>query len=360
MILGIEVNALARTQYTGVENYVFELISEMKKLPLRDSERVFLYSSEVIAGLGDLPTGWEWKILKLPLIKKGWTHLRLSFELLVNPPDIFFSPAHEIPLGALRTTIVNTIHDIAFVHVPEVYTFFVRLRQRLAIWWAVRVADKILCVSETTCDDLVSVYKVPVNRIRITRLGMRRIGIESNVRLPHYLLTIGRVETKKNIEFLIDVFDAYCALHPKSDLMLKIAGKPGDGADRIMERIKGSEFKDRIEVLGYVEDMNDLLSGAWAYTFPSSYEGFGLPALEAMDAGVPVIASDIPALREVCADSAIFASPTDADAWIDALEAMTDDQRALLIRKGYERIKFFSWEKTAQKTWKAIRDVCKI
>lgn len=359
MILGIDVNALARDQYTGVENYVFELISEMKKQPLREGERVFLYSSKVVSSLGDLPAGWEWKILTLPVIKKGWTHLRLSFELLVNPPDIFFSPAHEIPLGALRTTIVNTIHDIAFVHVPEVYTFLVRLRQRLAIWWAVRVADKILCVSETTRNDLVNFYKVPIDRMRVTRLGMRRIGVEPNVKKPHYLLAVGRVETKKNIEFLIDFFDEYCALRPESDLRLKIAGKPGTGSDRIVERIQRSKFKDRIEILGYVDGMADLLSGAWVYVFPSTYEGFGLPALEAMDAGVPVIASDIPALREVCKDSAMFASPTDAEAWIDALEAMTDDNRALLIKKGKERVQAFSWEKTAQKTWKAIRDICK-
>ena len=115
---GIDVNALARERYTGTERYVLELMHEMMRVPLEADERVWLYSSRRVEALGELPQGWEWRILKWP--GKGWTHIRLSWELLRRPPSVFFSPAHEIPLLHRRAKIVNTVHDIAFEIVPEV------------------------------------------------------------------------------------------------------------------------------------------------------------------------------------------------------------------------------------------------
>ncbi|MBU4315434.1 glycosyltransferase family 4 protein [Patescibacteria group bacterium] len=357
---GIDVNALARTQYTGVERYVFELITELIKKPLYKDERVFLYSSKVIKELGQLPYGWEWKILKLPIIPKGWTHLRLSLELLLNPPSVFFSPAHEIPLFSRRTKIVNTIHDIAFVHVPEVYTFCAQVRQHWAVKRSMKRSAHILAVSQTTKDDLLNQYSIDPVKITVTRLGVRLSDQKTVQKTKNHFFALGRVEKKKNIAFLIEVFEKFLEKNPGKDVKLVLGGKMGDGSNSICQRIEGSPAKNNIVILGYVSDerMRDLMAESIAYVFPSSYEGFGLPALEAMSHCAPVIASDIPALREVCDKAALFASPTDHQEWLDALDKVSNqDLRNELIRRGKERIKDFSWTDTAQKTLKVLRNV---
>ncbi len=372
MIYGIDVNALTRPNYTGVERYVFELISEMMKKPLKEGERVFLYTSNIVDDLGELPEGWEWKVLKLSILSKGWTHMRLSWELLVRPPDVFFSPAHEIPLGSWRTKIVNTIHDIAFVHVPEVYTFFNRFRQKWAVRRAAQKADQILTVSETTKADLEKFYKIRSDRMTVTRLGVRpnkfrvrprdvdEILQKYHLKAQKYLLTIGRVEKKKGIGFLLQVFEKYIEKHPESDLHLVLGGKMGNGQEEIENQIKSSKAKDRAHVLGFVpeEDLAALMHGSLAYVFPSTYEGFGIPALEAMAAGTPVIASDVPALREVCGDAALIRSTQDIHAWVDAMEQVRGSEiRSNLIEKGNQRVQEFTWQSTAQKTWEVLRDL---
>ncbi|MBT3230898.1 glycosyltransferase family 4 protein [Candidatus Uhrbacteria bacterium] len=370
MIYGIDVNALTRPNRTGVERYVYELITEMMKAPLMEGERVFLYASAKVDELGVLPAGWEWRIIKLPILTKGWTHLRLSYELLATKPDVFFSPAHEIPLFAGRIKIVNTIHDIAFVHVPKVYTFFNRMRQRWAVARSVKKSDKILTVSETTRDDLGKFYQVQVDRMIVTRLGIRpedfRVRDEQidqtlkkyNLKAQNYLITVGRVEKKKGISFLIDVFEKFRQYHPDSDLNLVLAGKMGNGQEDIINNIESSKFKDQIHVLGFVpeEDLAPLMIGSLAYVFPSTYEGFGIPALEAMAAGTPVIASDIPALREVCGDAAIIRSTNSVDDWVEAIGQMQNSElRSQLVQKGTQRSRMFNWSDTAQKTWEVLR-----
>ena len=370
MVYGIDVNALVRSNYTGVERYVFELISEMMKKPLKQGERVFLYASDIVEGFGELPSGWEWRILKLPIVPKGWTHLRLSWELLVNRPDVFFSPAHEIPLFSGRTRIVNTIHDIAFVYVPEVYTFFNRLRQRWAVSRSVKKSDRILTVSRTTCDDLEKYYKVSSSQIVVTRLGVRpeqfriqqdqvnQVLDKYKLKDQRYPITIGRIEKKKGIGFLLDVFDAYLDQNPESGLHLVLGGKMGNGQEEIKRQVESSKYKDRIHILGFVPqvDLAPLIKGALAYVFPSTYEGFGIPALEAMATGTPVITSDIPALREVCADAGMIKSTEDLQGWVDAVgQVQNAEIRLELILKGAKRVERFSWSDTAQKTWEVLR-----
>ncbi|MBM3209163.1 glycosyltransferase family 4 protein [Candidatus Shapirobacteria bacterium] len=372
MKIGIDVNALVRPQYTGVERYVFELLSEMMKTPLLTGERVFLYASQPVKELGVLPAGWEWRILTLPILQKGWTHIRLSWELMINPPDVFFCPAHEVPLGAIRSKIVTTIHDIAFVHVPEVYSQANRLRQAWAVRRAIRSADKILSVSQTTADDLSEHYHVSQDKMIVTRLGIRPEKFEVTedqiyeVRRVYqlsdapYLLTVGRVEKKKGIEFLIDVFEAYADKHAESDLRLVLAGKFGHGQEVIENRINKSPVKDRILVLGFVPESHlaPLMNGAHAYMFPSTYEGFGIPALEAMASGTPVIASDVPALKEVCGEAGVIRSHGDVDAWVKALEMFNiAEARDGFVQNGLDLVKQFNWRDTAQKTWEVLRSV---
>lgn len=362
---GIDVNCLTRTHRTGTERYVFSLISEMMKQPLRDDERVVLYSSREIEDLGSLPEGWTWKIVRWPFAK-GWTHGGLSIELLTRTPDVFFSPAHEIPILHRPVKIVSTIHDVAFRRFPDLYAPGSTKRQEWAVSRAVRQASRIITVSQTTKDDLIDLYRVPERKITPIHLCndrdtsgsgdvLARLGLES---IP-YVLSISRLEKKKNIVTLVKAFTRLKEAGGVKDTKLVLVGSYGYGREEIEAAIATSTVKSQIIVTGYLEDADaaTLMSRASAYAFPTHYEGFGIPALEAMSAGVPLIASDVPALREVSADAALFVRADDVDGWSRALNMVLRDPVIAedLIVRGKERIKDFSWETTATKTWEVLR-----
>lgn len=356
------------------------LLLHMMREPLRPDERVVLYASRPVlfsgTSSGDvlLPPGWSWKIAKWPF-KKGWTHGGLSWELLRRPPDIFFTPVHEIPLFYRRTKIVNTVHDVAFAVEPKTYSRKSRLRQQWAVKRAVRKADRLLTVSQTTADDLTRLYNVSPNKMMITPLAVeieefdtkwqdRNTSLLDAFRLypGRYFLSIGRIEEKKNIGFLLQAFFAYKKLRGVGDpIQLVLAGKAGEGAKRFAQMIAKSPFASSVKLLGYISDEQKraLLDGALAYVFPSRYEGFGLPALEAFAADCPVLVSDIPALREVAGGAALFAPVDGLSAWAKNMERMTLDSglRERLVQDGREQLKSFSWESTAKKTWQVLRSM---
>ena len=370
---GIDANALTQRRKTGTERYALELIREMVKEPLSDNERVFLYSSAPIPDLGTLPNGWQLKILSWKF-KKAWTHIRLSWELIARPPNVFFSPAHEIPLLHRRTNIVSTVHDVAFRIVPDVYPNKNRMRQEWAVGRAVRKASRLIAVSETTKKDLVNLYAVSPERIMVTPLAVRpedfavsesekqRILDKYRLNAGLYFLTVGRIEKKKNIPFFLSTFEAFKRDRGVGDPhQLVLAGSFGNESEEIKSQIKKLNCVDSVRVLGYVPDADlaGLFSGAVAYVFPTQYEGFGIPSLEAMAARIPLIASDIPALREVAGDAAVFAHPEASEDWVKAMKNIVDTEsvRAGLVLKGTERIHRFSWKTTAQKTWEVLRSV---
>ncbi|MBU1126066.1 MAG: glycosyltransferase family 1 protein [Patescibacteria group bacterium] len=360
---GIDINALAREQITGTERYVASVLDEMMKIQLLDNERVVLYASRQVFNDISLPSGWEVKILKWPF-KKGWTHIRLSLELFLRTPYVFFSPAHEIPFLTGRTKIVFTVHDIAFHLLPNIYSAKDGRRQEWSVKRAIEKATKLITVSETTKHDLVEHYGVDEARIVATPLAIFpdkfRVSDEEKWRVKEkyhlgekaFVLSVGRIEKKKNISMLIRA----CK---KAGQECLLAGSFGFGEEKIKEQIADSH--GLVETLGYVpdKDLPGLVANAFAYVFPSHYEGFGIPALEAMAAGVPLIASDIPALREVAGDAALFAQPNREDEWVEALMKIrrNEDLRNTLIEKGYERISHFSWPKTAEQTWHILRSV---
>lgn len=370
MIFGIEVNALTLDKKTGVERYVDCLLREMMKVPLQGGDRVRLYVAKRPQNFPELPSGWEWKELGFAL-PKGWTHLRLSWELFRNPPDVFFNPSHEVPaFVARKTRVVSTVHDLAFRRVPDAYPPKGRRRQDVAIARAVKKAARLLAISEATKRDLVELVHADAAKIVVTPLAVHATeyvvapGVVDSVlqryRLApqRYVLFVGRLETKKNVVTLLRAFaEIKKELGVGHPLELVLAGKWGYGEQDIKNTlaVKGNG----VRVLGFTpdEDVAALYAGALAFCFPSRYEGFGLPVLEAAAAGTPVIASDIPALREVMGDAAMYAPATDVVAWTAALRRLVfePELRAACVAKGKARVAQFSWKTTAEKTWEALR-----
>lgn len=372
MLYGIEVNALTLDKKTGVERYVDCLLRAMMAVPLQEGDRVRLYVAKRPQNIPELPAGFEWRELGFAL-PKGWTHLRLSWELFRSPPDVFFNPSHEVPMFvAKRTRVVSTVHDLAFRRVPDAYPPKGRRRQELAIARAVKKAKRLLAISEATKRDLVELVHADPAKVVVTPLAVHAedYAVTSSAmddvlqryRLApqRYVLFVGRLETKKNIVTLLRAFsEVKKELGVGHPLELVLAGKWGYGEAAIRQTLVAKG--EGVRVLGFTpdEDVAALYAGALGFCFPSRYEGFGMPVLEAAAAGVPVIASDIPALREVMGDAALYAPATDVVAWTGALRRLVfePELRAACVEKGRARVALFSWELTAKKTWEALRSV---
>src|SRR5512142_3299529 len=364
--IGIDASRANRAQRTGVEWYSYHVIQGLKKR-IPPSYRVLLYSEEPLRdGLETLPPNWESRVLRWPP-RRLWTQIRLSWEMLVRPPDLFFVPAHVVPMITPRRTL-TTLHDVAFMTMPDAYRpigrAYLTLMYRIA---AARA--RILTVSEFSKGEIIRHFGADPDRITVTPLGFdaARFGPATDdeirarlhahgVRRPYFLF-VGRLEAKKNLGGLITAFRRYRALRPGDDAKLVLVGKAGYGYAREM-RALGEVEKVSVIEKGYVspDDMRHLYGGATAFVFPSRYEGFGIPVLEAFACGTPVIASDVTAIPEVAGDAALYVNPDDPDDIASAMARIADDPalRASLAAKGDARVKRYSWDSTAAKTWEVM------
>lgn len=366
---GIDAHLLLRDNATGVPRYARLLIEEMMRSPLLADETVVLYGHGPKPDDLVLAPGFSWRVVPWPL-GRGWTHGGLSVELLRHPPSVLFVPGHEVPAFSRRKTkVVTTIHDVAFRRVPGAYPPRERARQELAVKQAVNRADRIIVPSEATKLDLAEFYGVDFSRVVVTHLAptLPRVATSDAVAAFHlrpgqYFLYVGRLEAKKNTAELVRAFGLLkTRLGFGNPQLLVLAGTFGYGEDEIRRAITDSGVASDIRVLGYVPDeaLAELMHHALAVVLPSKAEGFGIPVLEAMAAGVPVIASDVPALREVAGEAAVFVLPSDVSSLVEAMQRMVFDGglREMLVASGAERVKAFSWEACATETWKALRGV---
>ncbi len=382
VVYGIDASSANKEERTGVENYARHLLQAMKPRALKGdsqeaehalkaNERVLLYSPSVLADVLDAPvSNWQPTVLGWPL-NRGWMSGRVSLEMLLHSPDLLFVPSQALPRFTPKHT-VTTIHDIGFVRRPDLYEPKVRRKLIKATKRAIKKAERLICPSEFTKQELVGFYKVPPEEIFVTPLAadtsvykkltpqevqpiLQRHRIGTN-----YFLFVGRLEKKKNVTTLVRAFELFKQDRGLGDpFELVMVGGAGYGADELNQYLKHSKVRDHIKLLGYRsdEEVVALMNNATAFVFPSWYEGFGLPNLEAMACGTPLITSDIPPHREVCGDAAMFVSPKEPEAWAHAMKKITHDgtMRDELSRKGNERVKEFSWERTAQQTWEVLR-----
>ncbi|MBI5729295.1 MAG: glycosyltransferase family 4 protein [Candidatus Magasanikbacteria bacterium] len=366
MVLGIEASHANKPDRTGVEEYCFQIIQEFKKIIPADV-RVVLYSNEPLRnGLEIMPGNWEAKVLRWPL-KKLWSQTRLAWELLFHPPDVFFAPGQLIPFITPRRTIAM-IHDSAFVACQEAYRFWSRQYLRFMNWLIIRKSIRLLTSSSFNKIELEKFYgRSATEKTAVIPLGFDRKRFHSGVALESaalaknfgvtkpFIMTTGRLEAKKNTRRLIEAFDIIKKQH---DIQLVLVGKPGYGYEAAQAALEQSPYKKDIIVPGYVEqhDLPWLVASARVFVFPSAYEGFGIPVLEAMACGTPTIASRVGPLPEVAGAAARYFDPADVADLVRAATALLEDdnERARLRSLGFERVALFSWEKTAAATWGVI------
>ena len=352
-ILGIDASRSTRDTPTGVERYSTEIIQALIK-PLGDEYEIRLYTPKWIK---HFPRSMQ-KRIRLPRL---WTLLRLSLEMLLNKPEALFIPAHVLPFFAPKNSYV-TIHDVAYEKYPMAYgplqSFYLEWSTRRAL----KKAKKVIVPTESVKADLKKYYGAHARKVLVVnhgRLPLQKVN-KTQVRaaLDHYQLNpkeplfffIGRLETKKNLMTLLDAWALVQKEHVGGRLFL--GGMYGHGFDALFERMESSDLRGTVLAPGYLaeEEVAGIFNAATALVFPSREEGFGLPILQSFEADCAVICSDIPALREVAGDAALYADPGEAADFAKQILRLMNEAglKQKMVKKGYERLQEFSWDKAAE------------
>lgn len=367
MLIGIDASKVAREDKTGTENYSANLIRALSAIDKKN--RYLLYFNKIPQFFEIGQPNFSSKIIQSP---RFWTQVRLAIECIISPPDILFVPAHTIPLirrPGLKTVV--TIHDLGAEYLAEYHKFPQKIYLNWSTKFASSFATHIITDSNSTKSDLIKKFGVSPNRISTVYLGVDKKVFQprssdeiERTRLFYglkkkYFLYVGTIQPRKNLVRLIEAFSKTNLKH--YDLV--IAGSAGWLYDDIYEAPKKFGIDNNVKFLDYVpvKDLPTLYCGALALLFPSLYEGFGLPILEAFACNCPVVTSKVTATAEVAGEAAILVDPLKVGEITRAVSriASESDLRKKLIEKGKKRVNDFSWEKTAAETLKVFEKVYK-
>ncbi len=300
--------------------------------------------------------------------------LTLSRELRRHPVDVLHVQYTAPPFAPC--SVVATIHDLSFEHLPETFNRRSRAQLRVTVRRTVRRAAQILTLSEFSRRDIIETYRIDPGRIAVTpgaapahfapvtnETELKRIRETYEIG-SNYILSLGSIQPRKNLIRLIEAYSCLRRVRPEVKLpALVLAGKRGWLDSEIFRVAEQNGLGKEILFIGYVpeRDLPTLYSGAVCFIYPSYFEGFGLPVVEAMQCGVPVIAGNRTSLPEVVGSAGLLFDPFDARALADAITRLIDDlgYRAELRAKGLKRASEFSWKTTAQLTLSAYERAVK-
>jgi glycosyltransferase involved in cell wall biosynthesis len=392
MRIGIDASRAFTDQPTGTERYSYELITRILRLKEARKQEWILYIRPnlkfEIRNL-KLNLNCKFQIVNFPFL---WTQVGLAYRTWVDRLDVLWIPAHTLPLlRKPRVKTVVTIHGIEYEWLPAYENVIQRWYLPLSTQYAVRSADKIIAVSEFTKKQLIErlgadegkikvVYEgyTPLSDLPPNLGGRRQRGVLKKYGLisQQYLLFIGTIQPRKN---LVRLIEAFADLMPKNlitpsvsppesggerkrgvlgGIKLVIAGKPGWSYEEVLAAPKKFGVEKSVIFTGYVNDAERdiLLQNALVYVQPSIIEGFGLPVLEAMAAGVPVVSSTGGALAEVVGNAGRLFSPNNINEITKCLQQTLEDGglRQELVRRGRQRAANFSWDTAVIETYKIL------
>lgn len=367
-IIGIDASRAFVTDPAGPEYYSLNLIQSIAKINSpTGGVRYVLYLRPGQKVNFQLPHNFEAKIINLRYL---WTQVGLAVETIFRPPDVLFIPAHTLPLLTRifrpRTKIVVTVHGLEGKFLPQTGRFLSHIYRNWSISWAVRFADKLIAVSDSTKEDIIKTYHINTNKIQVIQEGVNLKWFKKCLNISKYtttygdyILFVGTVQPRKN---LVRLIEAFSKLRDRK-IKLLIAGKLGWLYEDIVSAPKRFSVESRVIFLGRVgdRDLPGLYKGAKLFVLPSVTEGFGLPVLEAQAAGVPVVCSNTGALPEVAGKGAFFINPLSTDSIKEGLEEVLTKKtlRNRLVREGLANAAKFSWENTAYNTLKLFNGIYK-
>ncbi len=368
MRVGVDYTSAVR-QRAGIGRYTRELVAAL--LSLGDTHQYAIFAA--VGGLKsrDWRSGIERarvQVRALPVtdewLARLWHRLRLPIpvELLTGPLDVFYSPDFTLPPTRRGTKTILTVHDLSFVHYPRAFVPSLRRYLEKAVPRSVDRADLVLADSARTRSDLISIFGVSPEVVEVIYPGVGpRFGPEPGAgeqeRLRErygildkpYILSVGTLQPRKNYLYLIEGFTRLPA-SIGAGMQLLIAGGRGWLCDEV---VAAADRHDNIRILGFVgdDDLPALYRGASLFAFPSLYEGFGLPVLEAMACGAPVVCSGTSSLPEVCGDAALLVDPLIPGDMTEAMIRLLEETelRDQIVSRGLARAATFTWERSARR-----------
>jgi glycosyltransferase involved in cell wall biosynthesis len=309
-----------------------------------------------------------------PLKLRSWRGIMIRHQLLLPDalrklqPDVLHVPAFAAPIG-WHGPLVLTVHDLAFLQVPDQSSLYARLYWQHMLRESARRAQRIIAVSQKTCDELVSYWAIEKKDIRLVYNALRPSISSADVPTEklqtvrqsygeRYLLHPGRIMPRKNVEILVQAFELLAARF--DDLHLVLTGGTGYGSKEVLQQIAASPYEKRIHQLGWVndEELRVLYTGASVLVFPSKHEGFGLPIVEAMACGTPVVASPEATNTDIAGDAVIRADCGSASTLAEAIAQVLNDEalRQRLIQLGRKQAQPFTIEECAKATIRVYRE----
>ncbi len=371
MRIAIDCHTLEIENWAGKEQHLYNVVSELMKIDAEDE--YVLYFRKPVDCFSQLPPRWRIRNFNLPT--PLWQFVVLA-DALLKKIDLFFAPCtYLLPALNFFLPSVIIIFDLTtFLPViKETHKRSTRWREFLLLKQAIKNSVCAVAISESTKNDAVGWFKIEAGKVKVIYpAANRRFGaatgeggddeIIRKYKLPEkYILTVGTLEPRKNHLALIDAFDALVRTGQAGDCRLVIAGKQGWFYQDIFRRVESLGLSKQVIFLGYVpdDDLPGIYKQAMIFVYPSLYEGFGIPVLEAMACGCPVITSNISSLPEVAGQAAVLIEPTDPGRLAEEMWLLLNDpkRRESMIERGYIQAAKFSWERSARELLAVFRSI---
>lgn len=389
MIVGFDGSRAFINKKTGTEEYSYQLLKNLLKIDQKNKYVIYIRPGTIHDTI--VARNVQYRQISLGRL---WTQVGLSTQTFKDKLDVLFIPAHTLPLirkPGLKTVV--TVHDLGSEYLPKTHHIKQRLYLGLMQKHQLKGTTRLIAVSKSTKEDLVKKIGISEEKISVVYEGydqdlfkpvrndrLRNILKHYDIEKDNYFLFVGTVQPRKNLDRLIRAFSNLChsgakqseAIESKNrsywslrslqddNTKLAIVGSKGWLSDDIYTLPKKLGIQSQVKFLDYVkkEDLPALYSGAIALTFPSLFEGFGLPILEAQVCGCPVITSNISSMPEIAGKGAILVNPYSIDDIVDGMRKMEDGRWGMeIVKRGLENVKRFSWEKCAQDTLKVLQGV---
>lgn len=374
MRIGIDVRALASGKQSGVEEYVRGLLTELFRLG-KEHEFILFFNAwgkavpdfSFVEGFPHVTI----KRFRIPnkLLNVALWYLRYpKLDQLIGGVDVFFMPNMNFAAVSKQVKLIVTVHDLSFEWFPETFSWKQRLWHYMVnLRGLLRRADGVVAVSRSTADDILERYRIASNKVHIVLSGVnptfhpldrndvRLVAVQKKYTLPYrFILSLGTLEPRKNLISLVRAYETFhqTAIGEMVKYELVMAGTPGWKCEELLEAVRHSPVRHHIHLLGFVDeqDKSALYTLASVFVYPSLYEGFGFPPLEAITCGVPVIASHSSSLPEVIGKAGMLIDPYRPDEILQALRQVLIDKelQALLRERAHAQKQLFSWTKSAE------------
>lgn len=365
MLLGIDASRTTVKHFTGTEIYGLHLTRQL--LEREGGHRFRLYfRDDPPDDLFKQAAHIERRVIRAPRL---WTHIGLRGELRRDPPDAVFIPAHVVPWRPPVPAVV-TVHDLGYLYFPEAHP----LRDRLYLDWSTRhsarAAAGIVTDSQSTRRDLIERYRIPPGKVSVAYPGINPLlkpireptalaAVRGHYGLPErYILHVGTLQPRKNLSRLVEAYARLRAQLPDPPALV-LAGGKGWLYDDLFWQVERLGLTGHVLFPGHVPPDHTLAamySAALVYAFPSLFEGFGFPVVEAMRCETPVVCSNTSSLPELAGDAALTVPPTDVEALANALlRVLTDEHlRRGMVERGRAQAARFTWEACAEAVWAVL------